>query len=134
MHSGCVPQRLRCFLRRQRFGGIHSCIERHMTDTFGALRRRIEPESINDRAHDWWRQLPATHRPANLASRFPHVMNAMAVCWDDCLHCERYLSSLLVEQKRQLRQGFPPEVGQELMRLHSLHASKTDHCKRDTDR
>ena len=105
-----------------------------MTDTFGALRPRLKPESIDDRAQEWWRHLPVTHRPANLASRFPHVLNAMAACWDDRLHCERYLSSLLLEQKRQLRQGFPPEVGKELLRLHSLYASQTDDCKRETDR
>ena len=97
-----------------------------MTDTFSALRPRHHPELIDDRAKDWWCHLPVPHRPEKLASQFPHVMNAMAACWDDRIRCERYLCSLLIEQKRQPRQGFPPEVGQELLRLHNFYASQAD--------
>lgn len=93
-----------------------------MTDTFGVFRPRSEHVSISAQAQDWWSGLPSAYRPENLALQFPRVLNRVAACWNDLVCCDQYLRSLLVDLKRPHRQGFPPDVGLELMRLHGLRS------------
>lgn len=91
-----------------------------MTDQFGGLRPRREHIAISAQAQNWWSCLPSAYRPENLALQFPRVMNEVAACWSDLVRCDHYLRSLLVDLKRPQRQGFPPGVGLELLRLHGL--------------
>lgn len=65
----------------------------------------------------WFQSIPRRHRPRELASRFPHIVNRMALLWGKRDLVERYFDDLLVD-RRGGRQGFPREVSQELLALH----------------
>lgn len=95
-------------------------IDTLMTDKFGVLRPPRVDIAINAQAQDWWFCLPVAHRPENLALQFPRVMNEVAACWSDPVRSDQYLSSLLVDLKRPQRQGFPSDVGLEILRLYGL--------------
>lgn len=64
----------------------------------------------------WITSLPEDVRPRSLAKRFPRITNKLADLWKRPLYCERYLDTLLLDD-RESRNGFPPKVGKELARL-----------------
>src|SRR5208282_3277596 len=68
---------------------------------------------------DWMAQLPTDARPYSLAARFEHIARKIAMMWNDETALFKYMSELLVDQ-RGGRQGFPPHVALELMRLNRL--------------
>lgn len=66
---------------------------------------------------DWMAALPTDVRPYSLAARFEHIARKIALMWNDETALFKYLGELLVDQ-RGGRQGFPPHVALELMRLN----------------
>ncbi len=65
----------------------------------------------------WMLSIPRRHRPRELAARFPHVVNRMALLWGKRDLVSRYFDDLMVD-RRGNRQGFPREVTQEILALH----------------
>ena len=53
-----------------------------------------------------------------LEEKFPRIAQALCECWGKA-GCTAYLESLIYDQ-RGGRQGFPAEVGAELLMLHGL--------------
>ncbi len=98
-----------------------------MTNKFSAMRPRAAHISISSQAQDWWACLPVAYRPENLALQFPRVMNEIAARWNDASQVDQYLRSLLIDLERPQRQGFPPDVGLELMRVHGLGNKRPVH-------
>lgn len=87
-------------------------------DQWKRLRR---PKLPTDRALggagiDWLLRLPAGVRPQHLGVRFPRIVNALAVVWDDPGERDAALDKLLDDGRRG-RHGFPYEVHQELIAL-----------------
>lgn len=64
----------------------------------------------------WADRLPAAMRPNELMQRYPRVANRLALCWDDPVLTNRLLEDLLID-RRGGRQGFPPLVRSELIRI-----------------
>src|SRR5271154_2966312 len=67
----------------------------------------------------WITSLPSDARPYSLAARFEHIARKIALMWNDETALFKYMGELLVDQ-RGGRQGFPPHVALELMRLNRL--------------
>lgn len=65
----------------------------------------------------WLLSIPRRHRPRELAARFPHVVNRMALLWGKRDLVDHYFDDLLVD-RRGGRQGFPRAVTDELLVLH----------------
>lgn len=64
----------------------------------------------------WVQQLPAEVRPRHLIVQYPRIANKMAKLWKYPIACEKYLNELMLDERGD-RQGFPPEVGQEITAL-----------------
>ena len=69
----------------------------------------------------WLAQLPPDLAPKALALQSPRIANRIASLWGKPLQCEGYLDELLFNDHRtDNRQGFPPNVGLEIMQLKSI--------------
>jgi len=82
--------------------------------------RRAEP--LNDvlpATFRWVDGFPDAVRPVALLQHFPRIANVLARTWADSARLHRQLESLLVDHRRG-RQGFPPEVYNELLTLREL--------------
>lgn len=66
----------------------------------------------------WIQQLPMAVRPKELIIQFARIANRLAELWSYPKECEKYLNELMIDE-RGTRQGFPPEVAQELAALHA---------------
>jgi hypothetical protein len=60
--------------------------------------------------------LPRTAYPFALASKYPRIVNLLALHWEDRLACPEYFEELLVD-RRGGRQGFPTDVLLDLRNL-----------------
>ena len=70
----------------------------------------------------WIASLPPAARPSALATKFARIANNFAMMWDQLTECRFYFDELFTD-RRGGRQGFPPDVLQDLIRLRELHAS-----------
>ncbi len=68
---------------------------------------------ISDR---WLERLPRDTYPGALATHYPRIVNLIALHWDESEACPAYFNEFLVD-RRGARQGFPPGVQRELLRL-----------------
>ena len=70
-------------------------------------------ESLNAFGEQLLRGLPPTIRLDHTAARYPHIVNKLAVVWNDAGVLSKYLHSLLVDDRIR-RQGFEFETLSEL--------------------
>lgn len=73
----------------------------------------------------WLLSIPRRHRPRELAARFPHVVNRLALLWGKRDLVDHFFDDLLVD-RRGGRQGFPRPVTDELLVLHEHFLSLFD--------
>jgi hypothetical protein len=64
----------------------------------------------------WLDRLPLDMHPSALATQYPRIVNLIALQWSESDACCAYFDELLVD-RRGARQGFPPVVQRELLRL-----------------
>jgi hypothetical protein len=73
---------------------------------------------------EWIRSLPEGRRPLALASKYPRIVNVLALLWGDPAACKKYFDDLLVDHRGK-RKGFPADVHRDLRMLrdhyHSLN-------------
>ena len=87
---------------------------------------------MSNAAQRWTKSLPVRVRPAALCSRYPRIVNRLALCWTDPALTDHLFDELMVD-RRGKRRGFPPEVAAELLRLREWSArqrpveDRTDH-------
>jgi hypothetical protein len=67
----------------------------------------------------WVETFPEAVRPVALLHRFPRIANLLARVWNDEARLHSHLDSLLTD-RRNGRQGFPPDVHNELLTLREL--------------
>ena len=72
----------------------------------------------------WAESLPVAFTPAHLIRIFPRVANRLAIAWQDAKAAQEVLNDVLID-RRGGRQGFPPLVQQELLRLGALIRGRT---------
>jgi hypothetical protein len=75
-----------------------------------------QEQALMPHAIAWAERLPPGLRPQELMRRYPRVANRLALCWNDPVLTNRLLEDLLID-KRGGRQGFPPPVRSELIRI-----------------
>jgi hypothetical protein len=85
-----------------------------------------QPEELNGKALLWILKLPETCRPIKLSQEFPRIVNTIAMLWNQPLRCDDYLLSLLIDLRGN-RQGFPPEVTEELFKLKTYYEAHHIH-------
>jgi hypothetical protein len=76
---------------------------------------RLRPET-----RTWAAQLPPSLELRSLIQQFPRIANHIASLWAKPVQCERYIDELLFNDRSGLRQGFPPQVGLEIMQLKNF--------------
>jgi hypothetical protein len=86
-----------------------------------ALRSPPSPADLrlSEAAVGWCAALPPAERPTALCERYPRIANRLALVWPDAELTSRYFDSLIID-RRGGRQGFPPEVMAELIRLRAF--------------
>lgn len=61
--------------------------------------------------------------PHQLEQQFPHILDHIIQIWDSP-EFDSHLNKLMLDHREQRRQGFPPEVASELLRLSILHGEQ----------
>jgi len=61
--------------------------------------------------------------PHKLEQQFPHILDKIIQIWDS-QEFDSHLNKLMLDHREQRRQGFPPEVASELLRLSILHGEQ----------
>lgn len=84
--------------------------------TIGRLRRQSPIGEPLPLTFKWMARLPRSVQPLALFRQFPRITNMMAGMWQDPQSFRPYLHDLLTD-RRGHRQGFPPEIAQELLEL-----------------
>ena len=90
-----------------------------------AVRRGVDAHDANDDVlHDrtikWLATLPADVRPIVTGQWAPRIVNRIGDLWSQCEYTRLHFQSLLVD-RRQGRQGFPPEVRREIAALEHYY-------------
>lgn len=83
---------------------------------------RTQDRALSRVASAWMLKLPKDVRPTKTAESYPHVLNRLALCWDDPLLADRVYDELLID-RRGKRRGFPPAVARELLALRQRMAT-----------
>ncbi|SRR6266542_3892456 len=81
-----------------------------------SLRRASQLNLPLPTAQRWISLLPGETQPRALLQRFPRIANKLARLWADGKSVADYLDQLLID-RRGSRQGFPPDVHNELLNL-----------------
>ena len=81
-----------------------------------SLRRASQLNLPLPTSQRWVALLPDEIQPRALLHQFPRIANQLARLWDDKKSVETYLNQLLIDQRGK-RQGFPPDVHNELLNL-----------------
>jgi hypothetical protein len=78
-----------------------------------------KPTDLTEKAWQWVDALPKEIQPGGLIQRFPRITNRLAEVWRRPSQCEKYLDTLMLDQ-RGGRKGFPPDVVKEiaLLKIH----------------
>lgn len=76
---------------------------------------------LSEAAVGWCAALPPAERPQALCERYPRIANRLALVWPDAELTDRYFDGLIID-RRGGRQGFPPDVMADLIRLRALRA------------
>jgi hypothetical protein len=87
-------------------------------------RRRVQP--LNEQlpvAAKWAGSLPPEVQPRTLLQRLPRIANVLARLWQDDIGLRRYLDDLL-DDRREGRRGFPPEILNELAVLRAYREGR----------
>jgi hypothetical protein len=71
----------------------------------------------------WMEHLPHDVCPLALATRFPRIVNLVAMQWSDRTGCPAYFEELFID-RRGGRQGFPADVRRDLSKLRSYWYSQ----------
>jgi len=58
--------------------------------------------------------------PHNLENKFPHILERIMVLWGSSSF-DSHINTLMLDKRDHHRQGFPPEVASEILRLSILH-------------
>ena len=98
---------------------------RRLTSQDWVLKRKPlseEERRLTRGASQWMMSLPSDLRPIELLRRYPRIANRLAETWSDVAVTEQKLEELVLD-RRGGRQGFPPPVAAELLRLreHWVH-------------
>jgi len=87
------------------------------------LLRKVEPaNNLLPLSVAWLENLPQGMRPEALASRYPRIVNLLALEWSKPAACSAYFDSLLADC-RGGRQGFPADVYRDLLLLQDFYCS-----------
>jgi len=59
--------------------------------------------------------------PHQLEQKYPHILDRLIIMWDSP-EFDSYLNKFMLDQREHARQGFPPEVASEILKLSMLHS------------
>jgi len=65
----------------------------------------------------------AEYYPHKLEQQFPHILDKIIIMWDSP-EFDSYFNKFMLDKRDQARQGFPPDIASELMRLSMLHGEQ----------
>ena len=64
-----------------------------------------------------------TYYPQKLELQFPHLLEKIMSLWGSP-EFDSHLNQLMLDKRENRRQGFPPEVASEILRLSIIHTSQ----------
>jgi hypothetical protein len=85
-------------------------------DDVAMLRKSQPADRLLPMTEQWFNHIPRNVSPSALATQFPRIANILALQWADRRACAAYFDDLLAD-RRGGRQGFPPDVLQDLRKL-----------------
>jgi hypothetical protein len=94
-----------------------------------SLRRASQLNLPLPTTQRWVSLLPVEIQPRALLQRFPRIANKLARLWGDRESVADYLDHLLVD-RRGSRQGFPPDVHNELLNLRDYFEGRYPNLSR----
>lgn len=82
-------------------------------------RLLLGKEPLSPTARGWMQELPFKTRPGLTAQRHPHVINRLALVWNDAPRLAEQFQELLLSSRID-RKGFALEVLEELLTLQAF--------------
>jgi hypothetical protein len=89
------------------------------TADWSTVRKAHPLDQILPATRRWVESLPASVQPIQTMRTYPRIANRIASAWRDPQTAQPVIDDLLID-RRGGRQGFPPAVKMELLRLRSL--------------
>ena len=87
------------------------------------LSRKVEPANhLLPLSVEWLGNLPPGVHPEALASRYPRIVNLLALEWKKPAVCGAYFDDLLADRRRN-RHGFPADVYCDLLALLDFYCN-----------
>ena len=86
---------------------------------WNAVRKAHPLNQILPSTRRWFDSLPASCRPIEMMKTYPRIANRIALAWREPQTAQEFIDDLLIDRRGE-RQGFPPFVLLELMRLRSI--------------
>lgn len=65
----------------------------------------------------------ADYYPHQLEQQFPQIFNRIMMMWES-QEFDSYLNKFMLDHRDKPRQGFPPDVATEILRLSKLHSEQ----------
>ena len=85
------------------------------------LRRKAKPtDALLPLSLEWLTSLPPDVRPLALATKYPRIVNRIAVAWAEPSTCRANFDDLVYDNRGD-RQGFPPDVHRDLLALREYY-------------
>lgn len=65
----------------------------------------------------------AEYYPHKLEQQFPLILDKIIIMWDSP-EFDSYLNKFMLDKRDHARQGFPPDIASEILRLSMLHSEQ----------
>jgi hypothetical protein len=88
-------------------------------EDWSAVRKTHPLTQVLSATRRWFDALPASARPVEMMKTYPRIANRIAFAWRDPQTAQVVLDDLLIDHRGE-REGFPPFVMMELMRLRAV--------------
>ncbi|MGV8932977.1 MAG: ankyrin repeat domain-containing protein [Gallionellaceae bacterium] len=82
---------------------------------------------MDDKMHPLF-NINSVHYPRYLAQQYPQILNKIVELWNS-EKLDSYFSDLILDTRNDQRQGFPPEVAEEILRLSVINTKYRESMK-----
>lgn len=91
---------------------------------------RLSETTLDERAQKWLDTLNEKVRPKSLATKYPRIVNRLALLWTEPHLMRKYIDEIVVDGRGD-REGFPLDVLTEIATLRHFYDNEVHPVKGD---
>lgn len=111
------------------FRDVCQPVQQKADDPSAQAKPAVVREPLNRDGQQLLRSLPPALRLSYTAARYPHIVNRLAILWNDSRELSRYIDGLLVDDRAN-RQGFEFETLNELADVRNIRVAAMQRMER----